>query len=115
MVSCLNDRRAWTEEMNLDLGVRHPPKDRTRTKSMWKKNMNSEEVAQLIERFLENRSLYPQEWNDFVDTPQKDSVIENHRRQCYELDPLVNCPGVQDPDAVARLKGIIERLRSGRV
>jgi hypothetical protein len=82
---------------------------------MWKKNMNSEEVAQLIERFLEERSLYPQEWNDFVDTSQDDSVIDNYRRQCYELDPLVNCPGVQDPDAVARLKGIIERLRSGRV
>jgi hypothetical protein len=82
---------------------------------MWKKNMNSEEVAQLIERFLERRSLYPQEWNDFVDTPQEDSVIENYRRQCDELDPLVNSPGVPDPDAVARLKGIIERLRSARV
>ena len=82
---------------------------------MWKRNMNSEEVAQLIERFLENRSLYPQEWNDFVDTSQDDSVIDNYRRQCYELDPLVNCRGVQDPDAVARLKGVVERLRSGRV
>jgi hypothetical protein len=82
---------------------------------MWKKNMNREEVAQSIERFLENRSRYPQEWNDFVDTPQEDSVIENYRRECYELDPLVNRPGVPDPDAVARLKGIIERLRSGGV
>ena len=59
---------------------------------MWKKNMNNEEVAQLIERFLEGRSLYPQEWNDFVDTMQGDSVIENYRRQCGELDPLVNRP-----------------------
>ena len=82
---------------------------------MWKKNVNGEEVAQLIERFLENKSRYPQEWNDFVDTPQEDSVIENYRRECYELDPLVNRPGVPDPDAVARLKGIIERLRSGGV
>jgi hypothetical protein len=82
---------------------------------MWKKNMNSEEVAQLLERFLEGRSLYPQEWNDFVDTVQDDSVIENCRRQCGELDPLVNRPGVPDPDAVARLQGIIECLRSGRV
>ena len=75
--------------------------------------MNREEVAQLIERFLENKCRYPQEWNDFVDTPQQDSVIENYRRQCYELDPLVNRPGVSDPDAVAGLKAIIERLRSG--
>jgi hypothetical protein len=49
--------------------------------------MNNEEVAQLIERFLEGRSLYPQEWNDFVDISQKDNVIENYRRQCDELDP----------------------------
>jgi hypothetical protein len=78
---------------------------------MWKKNMNNEEAAQLIERFLERRSLYPQEWNDFVDTSQEDGVIENYRRQCGELDPLVNRPGVPDPDAVARLQEIIEGLR----
>jgi hypothetical protein len=29
---------------------------------MWKKNMNKEEVTQLIERFLERRSSYAQEW-----------------------------------------------------
>jgi hypothetical protein len=80
---------------------------------MWKKNMNREEAAQLIERFLESRSRYPQEWNDFVDTRQQDGVIDDYRRQCYELDPLVNRPGVPDPEAVARLKGIIQRLRSG--
>ena len=76
---------------------------------------NQAEVADLIERFLEGNSLYPQEWNDFVDTSQKDAVIENYRRQCDELDPLVNRPGVPDPDAVAHLREIIERLRSGGV
>ena len=35
---------------------------------MWKSRLNRDEVADLIERFLENRSGYPQEWNDFVDT-----------------------------------------------
>jgi hypothetical protein len=79
---------------------------------MWKKTMNREEVAQLIGRFLENKSEYPQEWNDFVDTPQDNSVIENYRRECDELDPLVNRPD-PDPNAVARMKGIIDRLRSG--
>jgi hypothetical protein len=82
---------------------------------MWKKNMDREEVAQLIERFLENSSSYPQEWNDFVDTPQEDRVINIYRRQCYELDPLVNRPGVPDSNAIARLKAIIESLRSGSV
>jgi hypothetical protein len=73
--------------------------------------MNREEVAQLIERFLENRSLYPQEWNDFVDTQQKDKVIDKYRRECDGLDPLVNSPEDPDPEAIARLKEIINQLR----
>jgi hypothetical protein len=79
---------------------------------MWKKNMSMEEIAQLIERFLEGRSTYPQEWNDFVDTPQEDDSIDDYRRLCYGLDPLVNRPGPPDPAAVARLKESIEHLRS---
>ncbi|HET9838396.1 MAG TPA: hypothetical protein VFR84_09195 [Candidatus Angelobacter sp.] len=74
--------------------------------------MNREEVAQLIEGYLEGRSLYPQEWNDFVDTHQKDHIIDDYRRQCYELDPLVNRLRVPDPEAVARLRQMIEQLRS---
>ncbi len=79
---------------------------------MWKKNMSREEVAEVIERFLEGRSSYPQEWNDFVDTPQQEAAIDNYRRQCYELDPLVNRPGLPDSDAVADLKELVQRLRS---
>lgn len=79
---------------------------------MWKKNMSREEVAELIARFLEGRSSYPQEWNDFVDTPQQEAAIDNYRRQCYELDPLVNRPGLPDSDAVAGLKELVQRLRS---
>lgn len=80
---------------------------------MWKKNMNCEEAAQLIERFLENRSLYPQEWNDFVEGPQAGKAVEPFRRECYELDPLVNRPGSAEPSAVEKLKLIVECLRSG--
>ena len=80
---------------------------------MWKRNMRPEEAAQTVERFLENRSLYPQEWNDFIDTPQHDETVESYRRECYELDPLVNRPGPPDPDAAERLKAIIQHLRSG--
>jgi hypothetical protein len=80
----------------------------------WKKDMNAEEVAGLIERFLDRQSLYPQEWNDFVDTSQQDPLIDAYRKQCDELDPLVNCPGEEDPDAVARLRKMIQHLRSGR-
>jgi hypothetical protein len=79
---------------------------------MWKKNMNSEEVAGIIERFLENRSLYPQEWNDFVETLQRDKKTDTYRKRCYELDPLVNCPEDPDPEAIAELRSMVETLRS---
>jgi hypothetical protein len=79
---------------------------------MWKKDMNGNEVALLIERFLGNQSLYPQEWNDFVDCRQEDGVIDDYRKQCDGLDPLVNRPGAMDPDAVAQLREIADRLRS---
>jgi hypothetical protein len=79
---------------------------------MHKKNMNAEDVAQLIERFLANQSLYPQEWNDFVDTPQKDPAIESYRKECDELAPRVNRQGELERNAIARLRKIIEQLRS---
>ena len=79
---------------------------------MWKKNMNRQEAAQAIERFLEGRSLYPQEWNDFVDTPQEDSIVESYRQQCHELDPLINRPGAPDPRALNDLKRVLGCLRS---
>ena len=82
---------------------------------MWKRNMNTLEVAHLIERFLENKSLYSQEWNDFVDTSQDDQVVNGYRKRCYELDPLVNRPDEPDPKAVAELRGIINELRSRSV
>jgi len=69
------------------------------------------EVADLIERFLQRKSLYPQEWNDFVDASQRDDMVESYRRRCYELDPLVNRPGDPDPDAVAELKTLVAKLR----
>ena len=75
--------------------------------------MSREEVADLIERFLEGRSLYPQEWGDFVECRQQNSEIDKIRKRLdVELDPLVNCPGEQDPKAIAELKAIVAELRS---
>jgi hypothetical protein len=79
---------------------------------MWKKDMSPEEAAQIIERFLAGHSLYPQEWNDFVETPQHNSRVEGYRMRCYQLDPLVNRPGDQDAASVAELESIIGMLRS---
>ena len=78
-----------------------------------KRNKTEPEVADLIERFLEGRSLYPQEWNDFVDSSQRSEKVESYRKRCYELDAIVNRPGAPDAEAVAELKEMIRSLRSG--
>jgi hypothetical protein len=80
----------------------------------WKKNMSLEEAAQLVERFLSRKSLYPQEWNDFVDTSQKNKDVNEFRKRCYQLDPLVNCPGGMDSGAVAELRAMLEKIRSNQ-
>jgi len=54
------------------------------------------DAARVIERFLARTSLYPQEWNDFVETPQHDKKVEFYRKRCYELDPHVNRPRDMD-------------------
>jgi hypothetical protein len=74
--------------------------------------MNARDIADLIERFLEEKSLYPQEWNDFVDGSQRDQNIDSYRRRCDELDPLVNRPGEPDSEAVAELRSMIRLLRA---
>ena len=76
-----------------------------------KRSRTARDVADLIERFLEGRSLYPQEWNDFVDASQRNKTVEGYRRRCNELDPLVNRPGDPDAEAVAELRSMIGRLR----
>lgn len=77
---------------------------------MWKKDMKPIEAAQVIGRYLENQSLYPQEWNDFVETPQTNKTVEFYRQRCYQLDPMVSSPEGADPKAVLELKSIINEL-----
>ena len=74
-------------------------------------NRTKTEIADLIERFLQNCLQYPQEWNDFVDCSQRDPVIDEYRRKCYELDPLVNRPEPVDETAAGELRKMIEQLR----
>ncbi|MGE0109037.1 MAG: hypothetical protein AB7S81_04645 [Bdellovibrionales bacterium] len=74
---------------------------------MWKNNMNSEEVAGVIERFLEEKSSYFMEWNNFVDTTQDDEIIDSYRERCYELDPIFE----EHFHAVKELRAMVEYLR----
>jgi hypothetical protein len=69
------------------------------------------EIADIVERFLGDTSLYPQEWNDFVECSQPDPKLDWYRKRCYVLDPLVNSPEPQDLDAIAELKSMVAELR----
>src|SRR5271163_364896 len=77
----------------------------------WKRNMTVEEAAQVIERFLEGRQSYPQEWNDFAENRQTDVDVEPFRKRCYDLDPLVNSHHPQDEDAITQLRAIVVEMR----
>jgi hypothetical protein len=70
------------------------------------------EAADLIDRFLSRRELYPQEWNDFVEGRRVERCVEPFRNRCSQLDPLVNCPGTPDLTALQELRNIASALRS---
>ncbi len=69
------------------------------------------EIAELIQRFLDEKSLYPEEWVEFTETPQHDKMLDVYRKRCDKLDPLVNRPGEMDSTAVAELRSMIDELR----
>jgi hypothetical protein len=76
-----------------------------------KQPRTANEVADIIERFLCKKSLYRQEWSDFVECSERDSKLDTYRKRCSELDPVVNCPGPQDPKAIAELQNMVDELR----
>ena len=76
------------------------------------RNATKTEVADLIDRFLDNRLAYPQEWNDFVECSQKDPDLELYRKKCDKLDPLVNRPDPVDQDALRELRLMAQELRA---
>lgn len=69
------------------------------------------EIAGIMERFVEGKS-YKQEWNDFVESSQRDKKLDAYRERCTAIDSLVNRPGEADPDAIAELRTIVKELRS---
>jgi hypothetical protein len=76
-----------------------------------RKSKNATEIADVVERFLSGASLYPQEWNDFIESRHPDAHLDSYRKRCYELDPLVNCPNPQDNKALADLRRMVDELR----
>ena len=76
------------------------------------KGKTATEIADLIERFINGKSLYPQEWNDFVESKHPDRKLDLYRKRCDELDPQVNCPDPQDAKAFTELRRMVDELRS---
>jgi hypothetical protein len=75
------------------------------------RRMTPLEIADLIQRFLDEKSLYPEERVEFAETPQRDKNLDAYRKRCDQLDPFVNRPGEMDSDAVAELQSLIDELR----
>jgi hypothetical protein len=98
---------------NKDEECRFGPSQNIQNRADFLRDKSVSEVAGLVERFSNGTSLYPQEWNDFVDASQRRADVEVYRKRCVELDPLVNRPEGPDPDADAELRSIVEKLRSG--
>jgi hypothetical protein len=76
-----------------------------------RKRKTAADVADLIDRFLNDAGARPQEWNDFVECTEPDPRLEVYRKRCELLGPLVNSPAPLDPDAIAELKGMVKELR----
>ena len=79
---------------------------------MSRRDLSREQIADLIERFLNNRLAYPQEWNDFIEGSQKSVQMDCYRKVCYEFDPLVNNHEPQDRMALEKLWNLIIELRN---
>jgi hypothetical protein len=76
-----------------------------------KRGKTAKEIAEIVERFLSDASMYPQEWNDFIECAQPDPKLESYRKRCCALDPLVNSPEPQDSAAIAELRSIVAELQ----
>jgi hypothetical protein len=97
-IAAISDRRVAVRDNRN--GVQVLRLRRRANASHWNENLSYPEMAQLIERFLEGNELYPQEWNDFVEVPQRQKERDAYRKRCYDLDPLVNSHEAADPDAI---------------
>jgi hypothetical protein len=76
-----------------------------------RKVLTNQQVADLIERFLNGQEEYPQEWNDFIEAGRVEQRAEGFRERCYELDPLVNTPEAPNDNALAELHEMVRSLR----
>jgi hypothetical protein len=69
------------------------------------------DIAGIIEGFLTDASLYPQEWSDFVECRESNSELDLYRKRSELFGPLVNSPDPKNFGAIAELQGMVAKLR----
>jgi len=75
------------------------------------KSRTAHEIADLIERFLNGTTLYPHEWNDFLERSHPDKMLDSYRKRCESLSPRINCLAPKDPKAFEELRNMVQELR----
>ena len=79
-----------------------------------RKSKSATEMANIIERFLSNASMYPAEWNDFISRTHPDTSLDSYRKRCAELSAEIDSStwNSQGPKAQTELRGILHELRT---
>ncbi len=77
-----------------------------------RKAKNPAEIADIVQRFLDGTSVYPDEWNDFIKRENPNVRLDSYRRRCLDLDPFVNRTAQPDPKTQAELRKMVEELRT---
>ncbi len=80
----------------------------------------SDQVADIIERFLSDTQRYPQEFNDFMDYRLSDPKLDGYRKRCEILHTDFEPRRGEDPQqhaqreaaAVRELERMVAELRS---
>jgi hypothetical protein len=79
---------------------------------------SGEEVADVIERFIDDRCESPWEWDDFISVRIADRALDDIREQCASTRdrfPPSDGKGWCSPEGVAELKRLAEEARGHRV
>ena len=80
------------------------------------KELTAEDVADIIERFLDGTSRDRWEWDDFISVPLTDPVLEAVRQRCGQVRDDFPPPtgiGYCGPEGEELLRKLAEGLRNG--
>lgn len=59
----------------------------------------------MVEGFVSGKSLYPEEWQDFVASTHADIELNLCRKRCADFTVQLEPSNAQDPNVLAEIKG----------